>query len=134
VQPTPVSQPYWDGLRAEELLLQHCEACASWVFYPRIRCPKCLSDRLRWEQVDAHGRLYAFSVADHPTAPWFPADPPMIIAVVELEMGVRMSTEIVDADPQSLSIGMPVSPVFEHRDDVTLLKYRVSPLKGVPSD
>jgi uncharacterized OB-fold protein len=124
VQPTPVSRPFWDGLRKEQLIIQHCDACGSWVFYPRVRCPGCLSDRLRWEQVTAAGTLYAFSVAQHPTAPWFPADPPMIIAVVELEVGVRMSTEIVDTDPRTLRVGMPVTGVFEHREDVTLLKFR----------
>jgi hypothetical protein len=124
VLPTPVSQPYWDGLAQEKLVLQRCDACGSWVHYPRIRCSTCLSAQLSWHEVSATGILYAFSVAYHPIAPWFPADPPQVIAVVELGNGVRLSTTIVDADPQTLSIGIPVTGVFEHHDDVTLLQFR----------
>ena len=124
VLPTPIARPYWEALALEKLVIQRCGACGSWVHYPRIRCSTCLSDQLRWHEVAATGILYAFSVAHHPTAPWFPADPPQVIAVVELGNGVRLSTTIVDADRQQLSIGMAVTGVFEHRDDVTLLHFR----------
>jgi uncharacterized OB-fold protein len=124
VLPTPISRSYWEGLALEKLLIQRCDACRSWVHYPRIRCSTCLSGQLRWHEVPPTGVLYAFSIAHHPTAPWFPADPPQVIAVVELGNGVRLSTNIVDADSQQLSIGMAVNGVFEHRDDVTLLKFR----------
>jgi hypothetical protein len=124
VLPTPIARPYWDALALEKLVMQRWDACGSWVHYPRIRCHTCLSDQLRWHEVPAGGILYTFSVAHHPTAPWFPADPPQVIAVVELANGVRLSTAIVDADLQRLSIGMAVTGVFEHREDVTLLKFR----------
>jgi uncharacterized OB-fold protein len=124
VLPTPISRPYWDGLALDKLVIQRCDACGSWVHYPRIRCSTCLSDQLRWHEVSPTGILYAFSIARHPTAPWFPADPPQVIAVVELANGVRLSTNIVDAAAERLSIGMAVTGVFEHRDDVTLLRFR----------
>lgn len=124
VLPTPIARPYWEGLAAGKLVLQRCDACGSWVHYPRIRCNTCLSDRLGWHEVVPDGVLYAFSVAYHPTAPWFPADPPAVIAVVELANGVRLGTNVVDADPQQLKVGMRVTGVFEHGDDVTLLKFR----------
>jgi hypothetical protein len=121
---TPISEPYWEGLAQERLLIQRCDACQSWVFYPRIRCTTCLSDQLRWQEVEPRGVLYTFSIAHHPTAPWFPADPPQIVAVVELANGVRMTTNVITDGPESLSIGMAVTGVFEHRGDVTLLKFR----------
>jgi uncharacterized protein len=124
VLPTPISRPYWEGLASEKLVLQRCDACGSWVHYPRIRCSTCLSGQLSWHEVSPTGVLYAFSVAHHPTAPWFPADPPQVVAIVELGNGVRVSTNIVFANPQRLSIGMAVTGVFEHREDVTLLKFR----------
>lgn len=124
VLPTPISRPYWDALAREKLVLQRCDACGSWVHYPRIRCSTCLSDELSWHEVTPAGTLYAFSIAHHPTAPWFAADPPQVIAVVELANGVRLSTNIVGADAQTLTIGMPVTGVFEHHDDVTLLQFR----------
>ena len=124
VHPTPVSRPYWEALALEKLVNQRCDACGSWVHYPRIRCTTCLSDQLRWHEVDPAGVLYAFSIAYHPTAPWFATEPPQVVAVVELANGVRLSTNIVTADPQQLSIGMAVTGVFDHRPDVTLLKFR----------
>jgi uncharacterized OB-fold protein len=124
VQPTPISRPYWEALALEKLVIQRCDACGSWVHYPRIRCTTCLSDRLSWHEVDPIGMLYAFSVAYHPTAPWFAAETAQVIAVVELANGVRLSTNIVTADPEQLSIGMALTGVFEHRSDVTLLKFR----------
>jgi uncharacterized protein len=124
VAPTPLSVPFWEGLAREKLRLQRCDSCDSWVYYPRVRCPRCLSDRLSWHEVAPDGIVYTFSVARHPAAPWFPADPPMVIAVVELGNGVRLTTNIVDADPDTLAIGAEVTAVFDHRDDVTLLKFR----------
>jgi uncharacterized protein len=130
VRPTPVSLPFWEGLAREQLLIQHCDSCGSWVYYPRLRCSNCLSDRLRWQEVPPSGIVYTFSVARQPVAPWFPADPPLIIAVVELENGVRLTTNIIDADPENLSIGTPVTGVFDHRADVTLLKF--TPIQQAP--
>jgi|SRR6185312_10129968 len=124
VVPTPTAQPYWDALAAGKLVMQRCEACGSWVHYPRIRCRTCLSDRLMWHEVDPTGILYAFSVAYHPTAPWYDGPGPQVIAIVELGNGVRLTTNVVTDDPHSLSIGVRVTGVFEHRDDVTLLWFQ----------
>lgn len=127
VVPTPISRPYWDALAANKLVMQRCEACGSWVHYPRIRCSTCLSDRLTWHEVEPTGTLYAFSVAYHPTAPWYDGPGPQVIAIVELDglaSGVRLTTNVVTDDPQSLSIGAPMTGVFEHRSDVTLLMFR----------
>jgi uncharacterized protein len=124
VVPTPTAQPYWDALAAGKLVMQRCEACGSWVHYPRIRCRTCLSDRLTWHEVEPTGTLYAFSVAYHPTAPWYDGPGPQVIAIVELGNGVRLTTNVVTDGPQSLSIGMRVTGVFEHRDDVTLLWFK----------
>ncbi len=123
VRPTPISRPFWDALAREQLLMQRCDACGRWVHYPRIRCSTCLSDRLDWHEVEPRGTLYAFSVAYHPTAPWFAADPPQVVAVVELGNGVRLTTNVLTTDPSRLSVGMGLTAVFEHHDDVTLLKF-----------
>ncbi len=124
VTPTPVSLPFWEGLANEKLLIQRCDSCRSWVYYPRLRCSSCLSDRLSWQEVAPEGVVYTFSIARHPIAPWFPADPPLIIAVVELENGVRLTTNVIDAEPDSLSIATVVTGVFDHQADVTVLKFR----------
>jgi uncharacterized protein len=123
--PTPVSQPFWDALRDDRVVLQRCDECATWVYYPRSRCPHCLSDRLTWTEVDGRGALYTFTVAVQPTAPPFADEAPQLLAVVELTEGVRVSTTLVDVAPDAITIGMQVQPVFDHGDDgITLLRFR----------
>ena len=123
--PTPVSQPFWDALRDERIVLQRCDDCDEWVYYPRSRCPRCLSDRLTWTAVDGRGTVYTFTVAEQPTAPPFAEDVPQFLAVVELTEGVRVSTTVVEVDRAALRVGLPVEPVFDHGDDgVTLLRFR----------
>jgi hypothetical protein len=123
--PTPVSQPFWDALREERVELQHCDDCGRWVYYPRSRCPACLSDRLTWTPVDGRGVVYTFTVAEQPTAPPFADEVPQLLAIVELTEGVRMSTTLVGVEPAAIAIGMSVVPVFDHGDDaVTLLRFR----------
>jgi uncharacterized protein len=124
-EPTPVSQPFWDALREERVELQRCDDCGRWVYYPRSRCPACLSDRLAWTAVDGSGSVYTFTVAEQPTAPPFADEVPQLLAIVELAEGVRVSTTLVDVEPDAIAIGMPVAPVFDHCDDgITLLRFR----------
>ncbi len=123
--PTPVSQPFWDALRDERVALQRCDECDRWVYYPRARCPGCLSDQLTWTTVDGFGTVYTFTVAEQPTAPPFADEVPQLLAVVELTEGVRVSTTLVDVDRDALAVGLPVEPVFDHGDDgLTLLRFR----------
>ena len=123
-QPTPTSAPYWDGLARCEVRVQRCDVCGTWVHYPRHRCPSCLSDRLSWHRIDPGGSVYTFTVARRPTHPSFADEVPQIVAVVELEHGVRMTTTLAGVEPDAVRIGLPVTAVFEHGDDgVTLLRF-----------
>jgi uncharacterized protein len=124
-RPTPTSQPYWDGLAAGVVRVQHCDGCGAWVHYPRHRCPVCLSDRLSWQVVGSDATVYTFTVARRPTSVSFADEMPQIITVVELDVGVRLTTTLVDVDPAAVHIGMPVSAVFDRGDDgVTLLRFK----------
>ncbi len=123
--PIDVTRPFWDGLANDEVRLQRCRACGSWVFYPRPRCSTCLSDELDWHTVSGRGTLYSYTVARQPTHPAFAADVPQLLAIVELAEGVRMTTTLVDAAPDDLCVGLPVTAVFDHGDDgITLLRFR----------
>lgn len=123
--PTPTARPFWDALARDELVLQHCRACGTWVHYPRRRCVACLAEDLAWERVEPAGTVHTFTVARRPTAPVFADEAPQVIAVVELANGVRMTTTIVTDDPGALRVGTPVVGVFDHADDrPTLLRFR----------
>jgi uncharacterized OB-fold protein len=122
-----VTRPFWDGLAAGEVRLQRCRACGAWVFYPRPRCSACLSDELDWHTVSGRGTLYTYTVARQPTHPAFAAEVPQLLAIVELEEGVRLTTTLVEVAPEDLRVGLPLAPVFDHGSDgVTLLRYRAA--------
>jgi uncharacterized OB-fold protein len=123
--PTPVSRPFWEGLAKGKVRLQKCDACGSWVFYPRSRCPCCLSDQLRWRDVSGKGTLYTFTIARQPTSPHFANETPQLLAVVELDEGVRLTTNLVDVEEADIRVGMRVKPCFERvSPDITLLKFQ----------
>jgi uncharacterized OB-fold protein len=126
-RPVPIeaTQPFWDGLAADEVRLQRCKACDSWVFYPRPRCSTCLSADLAWHTVSGRGTVYSYTVARQATHPAFAAEVPQLLAIVELDEGVRLTTTMVGLAPDDLRIGLPVEPVFDHGDDgMTLLRFR----------
>ena len=122
--PTPLTQPYWDGLAQGRILIQRCEDCGAWVFYPRSHCNGCLSDRLTWHEVTGKGTLHTFTVTRQPTAPFFADEVPQRLAVVELDEGVRLTSTLVDVADADIRIGMRLQPVFDHVSaNVTLLRF-----------
>jgi uncharacterized OB-fold protein len=132
--PTPrplisaTSRPFWDGLRHEQIRLQHCTACSRWIFYPRILCNHCGSSALEWRECAGHGILYSFTVAQYPVSPDFADLPPQWLALVDLDVNVRLPTTLVDVNVVEVVIGASVRPVFDHStfEDVTLLRFRLS--------
>ncbi|HLK86911.1 MAG TPA: Zn-ribbon domain-containing OB-fold protein [Candidatus Binataceae bacterium] len=112
-KPTPTSQPFWDAARRHQLSLQRCAACGKFIYYPRERCPHCFSDKLGWESVSGRGKVYSYTVVRRASSRAFAE--PYVLAIVELDEGPRMTTNIVAA-PERVKVGMPVAV---HFDDVT---------------
>ena len=121
--PTPETQPYWDGCAAGELRLQRCTHCDAHYFPPRPFCPDCLSDEVTWEALSGRGTLHTY-VINHRAAPGFEA--PYAIAVVQLEEGPRLMSNIVGLDqtPEALVLDMALEVTFEARGDVTVPLFR----------
>jgi uncharacterized OB-fold protein/acyl dehydratase len=113
---TPISAPFWEGLKARRLLIQQCNACAHWNFYPRRHCPVCLEHDLAWREVDGAATLYSYTVTRIATLPDFMDEMPQKLAVVELAEGVRINTNLVGLDETEIRIGMPLQPVFAEVD------------------
>jgi uncharacterized OB-fold protein len=119
-QPTPETQPFWDGTRAGELRLQRCDACTHAYFPPRPFCPKCASRKVSWFKASGRATLYSY-VIHHRPVPGF--TPPYSIAVVELAEGPRMMTNMVNCPqtPEALQLDMPVEVVFAKLSDAIAL-------------
>ncbi|OBK93606.1 Zn-ribbon domain-containing OB-fold protein [Mycobacterium sp. 1165178.9] len=125
-EPTPVSQPFWDGLAQHRILVQYSPSSQRYVFYPRLLAPGTLADDLEWREIDGAGTLYTFTIAHRPTGPPWQDVLPQLLAVVQVDAGPKFSTELVDVDPRDIRIGMRVEPVFYDlpEEGITLLKYR----------
>jgi uncharacterized OB-fold protein len=123
--PTPETQHFWDGTAVGELRLQRCRGCSTTYFPPQPFCPSCSSDDVEVVRASGRGSLYSY-VINHRPAPGFEA--PYVIAVVELEEGPRLLTNIVEVDPapDHLPIDLPVEVVYETMGEITLPHFRPS--------
>jgi len=124
-RPTPETLPFWEGARQHRLMLPWCTACDRPHFYPRAFCPFCLSDALEWRQASGRGRLHTYAI-NHRPAKGFTA--PYVIAVIELDEGPRMLSNLItpgEPRPEDLRIDMPVEVMFDNvTETVTLPKFR----------
>jgi len=124
---TPEAKPYWDGLRMGKLMLPKCNDCGAAFFYPRILCPHCHSRNVGWIQASGKGKLYSFEIAYRTFNPAFKVEAPFILAMVELEEGPRMMSNLINIkpDPAVVKCDMPVEVVFEKQtDEVTLALFQ----------
>ena len=105
-KPTPETQHFWDGTKAGELRLQRCDACANVYFPPRPFCPSCASRKVSVFNASGKGKLYSYVINHRPAAPGF--TPPYAIAIVELDEGPRMMSNIFDCPqtPEALDLDM----------------------------
>lgn len=121
--PTPLSQPFWDATRRRELALQRCSDCGAFRWTPQVLCRECHSERYEWTAVSGRGSLYSYTMVHRPPLPVF--DAPYVVAVVALEEGPLMLTNLVDCPPDALRIDMPVEVAFRPLDEtITLYPFR----------
>lgn len=120
--PTPETQHFWDGTKAGELRLQRCDDCSKAYFPPRPFCPRCGSKSVSVFTASGRASLYSY-VINHRRHPAF--DGPYSIAVVELEEGPRMMTNIVGTPqtPEALTLDMPLEVTFEDMNETITLPY-----------
>lgn len=117
---TDVDRPFWTGGRDGALLIQRCTSCRRWVHPPTGEgCPDCAGE-LAYEPVSGNGTVFTFTVNHqqfHPDVP-----PPYVIAIVQLDeqADLRLPTNLVGADPDTLECGMPVRVRFERNGEVYL--------------
>ena len=121
---TPETRHFWEGTRAGEPRLQRCRQNRHTYVPPRPFCPECGSRDVEVFAAKGTGHLYSY-VINHRSAPGF--EPPYAIAVVELDEGPRLMTNIVDSPqtPEALVLDMPVEVTFQPlSDEITLPLFR----------
>jgi uncharacterized protein len=120
--PTPETRHFWDGTKAGELRIQRCDDCAHRYFPPRPFCPACGSRSVQVIKASGRATLYSYVIHHRPRAGF---EPPYAIAVVELEEGPRMMTNIVGCPqtPEALVLDMPLEVAFEAQNDAITLPF-----------
>ncbi len=131
-QPVPETQEFWDGMKRGEFTLQRCNEAAcngKSYFPPRPFCPGCGSRNVSSFKSSGRGKLHSYVIVQRP-APGF--DGPYAIAVVELDEGPRLMTNIVGVDqtPEALPLDLVVELAPEEiPEGIFLPKFR--PAGGV---
>ena len=119
--PTRESQPYWDGLREGRFLLQYCSSCGKVRHYPRPVCPHCFSMESTFREAPTGGAVHSWTVCHHPFNFFFKASVPYIVALVDMDAGVRVNAQLRGVAPESLKIGQRVRLAFDPvNEQVTL--------------
>jgi uncharacterized OB-fold protein len=110
----PEAKPFWDGTAEGRLLLPRCDDCQTVIWYPRPFCPECASLHVSWFEATGRGSIYSFTVNRRGQAdlPDYRDAGTYVLAYVELDVGPRVMTNIVDCDPDAVRIGQAVEVVF----------------------
>jgi len=116
-QVNPDNRPFWQGCREHLLKIQKCGNCGRLRWPPGFLCPGCLSPEAEWITVTGKGRVYTFAVYHQAFQPGFQEDLPYVVAIVELDDGPRMMTNIIDCDPAGVACDMPVEVAWADRND-----------------
>ncbi len=106
---------FWDAAGAGRLVAQRCGACGRLRHPPRPMCPECHSLEVEVAELSGRGTVYSYAILHHPQHPAF--DYPVLVALVDLDEGVRIVSNLVGIEPARIEIGMIVEVEFEARGD-----------------
>jgi uncharacterized OB-fold protein len=119
------TEPFWEGTRDGRLRIKRCHHCHRAHFYPRPFCPHCWSEDVVWEEASGRATLYTYTIVYRNDLPPFPERLPYVAAIVELEEGPRMMTNVVDCPFDRLQVGMDLEVAYRtETEDVTLPVFR----------
>jgi len=111
------SQPFWDGVKNRQLTIQLCDRCAVHNFRPRPLCPNCGSTDLSWVNASGKGTVWSYSVVHRPVSAAFREAVPYVVALIELEEGPLLMSNIVGIDAADVTVGLSVELTFSEEHD-----------------
>lgn len=112
--PTVETRKYWDACQQEKIIIQQCKECEHVQFYPRLMCTKCSSREVGWIESSGLARVITYTIVHRPILPAYQQEAPYILAVVQLEEGPTMMTNIVNCIHDSIKCGLEVKVIFQN--------------------
>ena len=119
-RPSPETRTFWEAAKEKRLLLPQCNHCGRFFFPPAQRCRYCLSTDIAWVESKGMGRIYSFVVYHRSYHPSFEADIPYVVAIVELDEGVRLLSNIVGTPPETVRCDQRVRVTFMEREGASI--------------
>lgn len=120
---TPLNAPFWEGLRAGEVRLQHCQECGTYQYPPESFCYACGATDLVWKPVRGEGTVYSYIVVHQSYHQAFKDFLPYVVAIVQLDEGPRLLSAMLGLE-QPIAIGDRVQPTIRQVDaDTSFLSY-----------
>jgi uncharacterized protein len=114
-QPTTDTVEFWQACNQGKLLIQQCDVCERKQHYPRPFCIHCQSERVRWVETSGRGSIYSVTTVHRSANPAFDADIPYVIALIELDEGVRMMMNLIGPKRHIARVGDRVRIHYEQR-------------------
>jgi hypothetical protein len=112
MSPPEGADEFFDAAREKRLLIQACTKCKEHQFYPRQICVHCGSPDVEWVQASGRGSVHTYTVVHQQGMPGWRDEVPYVAAVIDLEEGVRLTSNVVGCEPADVSVGMPVEVEF----------------------
>lgn len=123
LDPPEESEAFFEAAREERLLIQRCTSCGEHQFYPRKVCIHCGDASLEWVEASGRGTVHTYTVI-HRGIPGWLEEGPYVAAVIDLDEGVRMTSNIVDCPSEQVRVGMPVQVTFVDEGKYVLPRFR----------
>lgn len=124
---TSLSKIFYDGCRENKLLYQKCEDCNEVIFYPKQLCSNCFGRNLQWVSSSGKGIIHSFTICYDSVPPAFAADTPFVLAIIRMEEGFTILSNIVECKFNELRSDLPVEVVYEKvTPEITLPRFRPS--------
>ena len=122
----PETKPYWEAAKNHELVIPRSKTTGEYFFYPRAISPgEDMTEDIEWAKASGKAKVWTYSIHHMGPSKAYKGDPPYVVALVETDEGVKMMTNIVDVDPNDVTVGMEVEVVFDDvTDEVTLPKFK----------
>lgn len=116
-EPKGPSAPYWSAAKEGRFLIQRCQACGAYIFYPRPFCPECFGLELDWVQASGEGEVVTYTIVHQAPYPSYATDTPYILAVIRLKEGPQMMANVLNCPKEAMRVGLKVKVCFEDRGE-----------------
>ena len=122
----PETKPYWESTKNHKLVIPRSKTTGEYFFYPRAVSPgDDMTHDIEWVESSGKGKVWTFSIHHMGPSKAYKGDPPYVVALIELDEGVKMMSNVVDVDVNDVTVGMEVEVIFDDvTEEVTLPKFK----------